>query len=251
MWLLALDAMAGGDGAGARAHLASLGERERRTVVPLFPYDVTDEVHLVRIARAAGDDELACSAVATAMARWRRNPDVVSIAGAALHARALAADDRVAIAEAVERLARGPRPLALASALEDAGRLAAGCGERHEAVARFGRALEVYAAAGAARDAARIRRRLRSLGVRRRLVSARRLRPEAGWSALTPSEMAVVRLIAQGRTNREAADRLFLSPHTVSTHLRHAFAKLDVRSRVELARLASQHEAAQDPPARS
>ncbi len=47
----------------------------------------------------------------------------------------------------------------------------------------------------------------------------------------------MVRLIAHGATNREAAERLFLSPHTVNTHLRHAFEKLGVRSRVQLARL--------------
>jgi DNA-binding CsgD family transcriptional regulator len=47
----------------------------------------------------------------------------------------------------------------------------------------------------------------------------------------------VVRLVALGATNREAAQRLFLSPHTVDTHLRHAFEKVGVRSRVQLARL--------------
>ncbi|MFF4836729.1 response regulator transcription factor [Streptomyces sp. NPDC001315] len=45
----------------------------------------------------------------------------------------------------------------------------------------------------------------------------------------------MVRLIAHGATNRGAAQRLFLSPHTVYTHLRHAFEKLGVRSRVQLA----------------
>lgn len=44
--------------------------------------------------------------------------------------------------------------------------------------------------------------------------------------------------MAQGLSNREVAERLFLSPHTVSSHLRHVFAKLGVNSRVELTRLA-------------
>ncbi|MGW3463693.1 response regulator transcription factor, partial [Streptomyces olivaceoviridis] len=61
--------------------------------------------------------------------------------------------------------------------------------------------------------------------------------PEPEWRGLTRSELGVVRLIAHGATNREAAERLFLSPHTVNTHLRHAFEKLGVRSRVQLARL--------------
>jgi DNA-binding CsgD family transcriptional regulator len=52
----------------------------------------------------------------------------------------------------------------------------------------------------------------------------------------------VARLVAEGLTNREAAERLFVSPHTVNSHLRHVFAKLGINSRVELARLARDHE---------
>ena len=46
----------------------------------------------------------------------------------------------------------------------------------------------------------------------------------------------------RGLTNRQVAERLFVSQHTVSNHLRHAFAKLDVTSRVELARLVAIHD---------
>jgi DNA-binding CsgD family transcriptional regulator len=59
---------------------------------------------------------------------------------------------------------------------------------------------------------------------------------------LTAAELRVVRLVAQGMTNREAAAALFLSAHTIDTHLRHAFAKLGVNSRVELTRQALIHE---------
>ena len=91
-----------------------------------------------------------------------------------------------------------------------------------------------------------MRGRLRELGVRRRLVSPKR--PETGWDALTGSELAVVSLVAEGMTNREAARRLYVSPHTVSTHLRHAFAKLGVNSRVELTRIALEQDAATPQP---
>ena len=66
-------------------------------------------------------------------------------------------------------------------------------------------------------------------------------RPTFGWSSLTESEHSVADLVAQGLTNREAATRLLLSPHTVDAHLRHIFRKLDIRSRVELARLVTEH----------
>ena len=239
-WLLALLAMADGDPSAARAHLCIFGEAERMSVLPLFPMDVTDDIQLVRIALAAGDPELASSSVAAAAERSRRNPAVRSLAGIAAHARGLLDDDAQALAEAVELFTGAPRPLALASALEDHGRLLAGSGENAQAVEALGRALELYARAEASWDAGRVRGRLRTLGVRRRLVAAER--PQRGWAAMTESELAVVRLVADGMTNREAAEQLYVSSHTVSTHLRHAFAKLGINSRVELTRLAIAHE---------
>jgi DNA-binding CsgD family transcriptional regulator len=67
-------------------------------------------------------------------------------------------------------------------------------------------------------------------------------RPARGLPSLTGSELQVVRIIAAGATNREAAEELYVSPHTVSSHLRSAFAKLGINSRVQLAR-ALQDEA--------
>jgi DNA-binding CsgD family transcriptional regulator len=57
---------------------------------------------------------------------------------------------------------------------------------------------------------------------------------------MTKSELAVAQLVATGLTNREIAERLFVSPHTVNTHLRQVFAKLEVNSRVDLTRLATE-----------
>jgi DNA-binding CsgD family transcriptional regulator len=64
---------------------------------------------------------------------------------------------------------------------------------------------------------------------------ARRRTPETA-DRLTPQELQVAQLIAQGATNREAAAALFVTPKTIETHLGHVYRKLGVRSRVELAR---------------
>jgi pimeloyl-ACP methyl ester carboxylesterase/DNA-binding CsgD family transcriptional regulator len=65
--------------------------------------------------------------------------------------------------------------------------------------------------------------------------AARPRRPATGWEALTDAERPVADLVAGGLTNREVAERLFLSRYTVETHLKHVFAKLGVSSRAELA----------------
>jgi DNA-binding CsgD family transcriptional regulator len=62
-----------------------------------------------------------------------------------------------------------------------------------------------------------------------------------GWESLTEGEHGVIELVAQGLTNRQVADRLFVSPYTVDFHLRSVFRKLAVKSRVELTRLALEH----------
>jgi DNA-binding CsgD family transcriptional regulator len=239
-WLLALQAMARGEPAVAREELAALGHDADTSLLPLLARDVCDEPQLVRLAIAADDEDLAERAVTTAEDCERLNPGVGLIAGTASHARGLLREDVDELMTAVELFQDGPRPLVLASALEDFGRQLAKRKRREQAVAALGRALEIYARTGASWDESRARVRLRELGVRRRLVAAQR--PERGWEALTESELKAVQLVAAGMTNRQAANKLYLSPHTVGTHLRHAFTKLGVNSRVELARMAAENE---------
>jgi DNA-binding CsgD family transcriptional regulator len=59
-----------------------------------------------------------------------------------------------------------------------------------------------------------------------------------GWGSLTESERKLIPLVVDGLTNRAVADRLFISVHTVNTHMKHIFAKLGINTRVELTRLA-------------
>jgi DNA-binding CsgD family transcriptional regulator len=66
-----------------------------------------------------------------------------------------------------------------------------------------------------------------------------RKRPSSGWASLTPVEHQVVDLVAEGLRNTDIAARLFVAPSTIKTHLAHAFAKLGVSTRSELAALAT------------
>ena len=65
------------------------------------------------------------------------------------------------------------------------------------------------------------------------------------WASLTDAERSVAEVVAAGFTNREAAAQLFISPHTVDYHLRHIFRKLDIDSRIQLARIVEQTSAPQ------
>ena len=62
-----------------------------------------------------------------------------------------------------------------------------------------------------------------------------RQRPSHGWAALTPTELQVVALAAEGLTNPQIAERLLMGRATVKTHLDHVFTKTGLHSRTELA----------------
>jgi predicted ATPase/DNA-binding CsgD family transcriptional regulator len=62
-----------------------------------------------------------------------------------------------------------------------------------------------------------------------------RQRPRIGWASLTPVERDVVRLVAEGHTNAEIGQRLFMSVNTVKKHLSHVYAKVEIEGRADLA----------------
>jgi DNA-binding CsgD family transcriptional regulator len=119
-------------------------------------------------------------------------------------------------------------------ACEDAARLLIQGGRRDEAAALLTEALERHVQAGAIAWAGRVRAHLRAAGVSTGTRGSRR-RPAGGWESLTATQRAVSLLVAEGLTNGAVARRLYVSPHTVNTHLRHVFAKLGVANRVALA----------------
>jgi DNA-binding CsgD family transcriptional regulator len=188
---------------------------------------------LARTALAAGDRALAASAARMAQALADAHPGFPALTAAAAHSRGLAHRDPARLAEA----ARHPDPWASASAAEDLGVLYGRQGDRDQAIHHLKEALGGYRQVGADRDQARIRRRLRKLGIRRRHWSTPRARPVTGWDSLTETEQAVARLVAEGLNNNQVAARMYISTHTVAHHLRQAFRKLTIASRVELARI--------------
>ena len=205
------------------------------------PFGHCDAVELVRLLLAAGQRPDAASVAARLENGADANPSFPGLRAAALHARALLDNDPERALAAVQAYRGDPRSLVRAAAFEDAGRLLA---ERakDDAVGYLDEALRLQSAAGAERDAARVRRLLRDSGAQR--AGGRPDPAAAHWPELTPSELAVVRLVSQGATDREVAQRLYISAHTVNSHLRHVFAKLGIRSRVELARRAGERQAA-------
>jgi DNA-binding CsgD family transcriptional regulator len=195
---------------------------------------------LARTARRAGDMSRVRSIVRSASRLALRNPGHPSISAAAVHAAGVADRDLARLAAAAD----GHRaPWACGSAAEDAARVCIEAGDRRAARTWLDRAASAYGQCGASRDSARIRARLRNLGVRVGHWSRQR-RPVSGWASLTETEKAVASLVAEGLSNQQVAGRMFLSRHTVDFHLRHIFRKLDVGSRVVLARLVLSNEQA-------
>jgi DNA-binding CsgD family transcriptional regulator len=189
---------------------------------------------LVRLALALGHRDVAAEVASTVAAGVALAPEVPTVRSLALRCQGLVDGDAEPMIEAVALARRAPLLIEHTGACEDAAGLLARGGRRDEAAALLAEALERDEQAGADAWASRVRAQLRALGVRPGLRGPRH-RPEGGWESLTATEQAVSLLVAEGLTNGAVARRLYISPHTVNTHLRHVFAKLGVPNRVALA----------------
>jgi DNA-binding CsgD family transcriptional regulator len=196
----------------------------------------TASAWLARTALAANRPELATGVVRTAEELARDNPESEVVAVAAAHCGGIVRQDPALLAHAA---AQHPDPWARASAAEDLGAVLSAAEKYDDAVAQLTDALDGYSYAGAERDLARVRSRLRRLGVRRQ-PRGTPARPAVGWESLTETERVTAGLVAQGLTNQQAAQQLYVSVHTVAFHLKQVFRKLDIGSRVELARLVAE-----------
>jgi len=235
MWARGLLAECSGDAAAALAILwavwnghAAVGiVSERRQLGP----------DLVRLCVLAGDAEGA-HRVADAVTQAAQLNGSASAQGAALRCRGLARGDADILLESVAIYRGAPRRMEYGSACEDAGMALAHAGRRDEARAALEAALAVYEPSGADLPARRVTAALRAAGLRRG-ASGPRGRPASGWEALTRTELEVSRLAAEGLTNPDIGERLFISRRTVETHLSHVFGKLGMSSRIELATAAA------------
>ena len=176
-----------------------------------------------------------------ALARKTGNPATI---GTALRAHAAVACDHPeeSLSEAVSLLEPTHARHELALTLADLGTHLRHAGRRSDAQAPLRRALDLAQRTGAAPLADQARRELLATGARPRRTAL------TGPDALTSAERRVADLAANGMSNRQIAQHLFITLPTVETHLRHAFGKLGITSRAGLpAELTSQPRPASLP----
>jgi DNA-binding CsgD family transcriptional regulator/tetratricopeptide (TPR) repeat protein len=182
-------------------------------------------VHL-RLGHAETAQRLAFDELAHARA-WGA-PAAVSVALRAAARASPGSEPIDLLREATTILESSPARIEHAHAACDLGATLRRAGHRHDARTPLRRALDAAVTCGARPLARRAREELTAAGAR-----PRRDRIE-GRLALTASELRVASLAAEGRTNREIAQSLFVTLKTVETHLRHAFGKLGISGRREL-----------------
>jgi len=194
---------------------------------------------LVRLSLATDHGQRAADATRRITALAAAN-SVSSLTGAALWCRGMVDDNLETLQAAVTAYSGGPRIYELAGAREHLGAALLRRGDRVPGRSYLDQALATYERLGAVRDTARVDALLRSAGIRRGSRSPRR-RPEFGWQSLTPAEETVARMAAEGLTNPQIGERLFVSRRTVQTHLAHVFEKLGISSRTLLAAEVVRH----------
>jgi DNA-binding CsgD family transcriptional regulator len=188
----------------------------------------------VRLATTIGDAATARALADRAMA-MADDTEIPHRQANALHCGGLVDHDASRLLRAADRYHDAGRPLPCAKALEAAAGALVDTGERVPARAAFSRAVDLYSSLGATRDVARLQARFRAYGIRR-APRVKHRRARRGWESLTPAEAKIAALVADGMTNPQIAAKLFLSHRTVATHVSHILGKLDVRSRIDIAR---------------
>lgn len=192
----------------------------------------------VRLCVATGDSGRAAALLPT-IDRQALAVPTPFMQGQAIRCRALVEQDAELMVSALALYRASPRPHEVGAACEDAAVLLSSAARLDEAVPLWDQAMTVYGRLGAERDIARVLAQLRTAGVKRG-SRRRHVRATSGWESLTDTEHKVIALVAQRLSNPEVAERLFISRHTVESHLKHIYRKLGLSSRLELAALAAE-----------
>jgi DNA-binding CsgD family transcriptional regulator len=208
--------------------LLEIARREARSETSYFWWDSEAAVVLAGLGEPGEARSLAQRGLERAR-RW----GTAGWVGHATRSLGLVAGGDVGIdhlREAVQLLEKSPAGLEYMRALTDLGAALRRAGRRADAREPLREAVELARRRGALAIARRAHEELAATGEKvSRLVAV-------GVESLTPSERRIAGLAAEGLTNREIAQTLFLSVKTVESHLRGAYRKLDVRSREELPR---------------
>jgi DNA-binding CsgD family transcriptional regulator len=219
-----------GDTAGALEDFLMAGRELRPYGPDLNPTLVPWRSLAGVAAHAVGHPDRALSLIEEELSLARRFALPVQI-GVALRARgSVVAEDRALedLNAAVEILGATDAPLEYARALLSLGGAQRRAGARVKSREPLRHALDIAHRLSATRLEGEARDELLASGARPRRATL------AGVSALTPSEYRIAALAAQGQTNRQIAESLFLTQNTVAWHLSHVYRKLDVSSRTEL-----------------
>jgi DNA-binding CsgD family transcriptional regulator len=245
MWALATEgelALSLGDAAAAERAFAPLlafveaSEIGEPFVVHFVPDAVETLIGVGQLPRAAALLDRYAARADALERRW-------AMAGVARCRSVLAAargeldDASVAASTAVARWQELEMPVDLGRALLALGRIQRRRGERRSARDALARALGIFEGCSARLWAERAVEEMRRIPIRR-----------GAPAELTATEERVAQLTAQGRTNREVAQALFMSPKTVQANLTRVYAKLGIHTRAELgARIAKRQRGGSEP----
>jgi DNA-binding CsgD family transcriptional regulator/tetratricopeptide (TPR) repeat protein len=163
-----------------------------------------------------------------------------SATAAALRCRTLLHGNPETALAAVAACRDSSRPVEAALTRAQAARTLAETGHAGKAREQFRAAADAFVLLGLHHEENRLNAEMRAYGIRR--SGSRPHRPATGWLSLTPTELSIARLVAQGLSNPQIAGRLFISRYTVETHLKHVFGKIGITSRMMLAAELMRHE---------
>jgi DNA-binding CsgD family transcriptional regulator len=193
---------------------------------------------LVRLALTAGDRQMAQAAAQACQAEAAAETLPARAAAASLRCRGLLRSDPGPLRDAVAHHRSAGPAVELPAALEDLAVVLAERGQNDEARVTLHEAVGLYDAMQAAWDIRRADSRLRPYGIRRGVRGRRGPRATSGWEALTPTEVRIAALVAEGAATPDIARGMFLSRRTVQTHISHILTKLGARGRVDIVREA-------------